>query len=361
MKTAIIHSTFKLNEKRVPIHPHHLESLNADVLHDLVFEKGYGNNFGISDELLKKYTGNNCESKEHLLANYHKVIMTKPTLEDLKMMKQGATLFGWIHSVQNPEIVDIAQEKSLSLVAWENMYHSTKRGRVHLFQANNELAGYCAIQHALLLKGIDGYYGPQRSIKIISFGSVSRGAIHALFSQGFYDIEVFSWRPSHLIADQIHAIRYTQMYFDDHHQLHIDRDDKPLLADVLATSDIIVNGILQNPINPVMFIDQNDLHKFKKNTLIVDVSCDEGMGFPFAKPTDFEEPMLHFGNIDYYAVDHIPTLLWDSATYQISKSLIPYLHQFIFDNYGEVLENAIDLKDGKIINRRINEFQQRAI
>ncbi|QIK69566.1 hypothetical protein G7062_04315 [Erysipelothrix sp. HDW6C] len=359
MKVAVIGSSLKPFERRVPIHPSFLESMNDDVLRNLVFETGYGNQFGYTDEKLTEYTGNRCLSRDILIANSDKVVMTKPVLDDIKQMKDGATLFGWIHSVQNKDIVDIGIEKKLTYVAWENMYYETKRGRVHLFQTNNELAGYCAVEHALDIQGTDGYYGPQKKVKIMSFGSVSRGAIHALRSKGFNDIEVYSWRPTHLIADRIHAITYSQLYFDGDHVLRVDVPGKPRLVDEFAQSDIILNGILQNPIKPVMFMTDADVLLFKKPCLIIDVSCDEGMGFPFAKPTDFANPTFQCGNITYYGVDHTPSLLWDSASYQISKGLIPYMYQFIFDNYGDVLEKAVDLRNGKIKNIRINEFQNR--
>ncbi|CAM2806851.1 hypothetical protein [Erysipelothrix tonsillarum] len=359
MTVAVIGSSLKPNEKRVPIHPSLLETMNDDVLRNLVFETGYGERFGVSDDMLLSFTGNPCQTRNTLLKTSPKIIMTKPILEDIKQMQDHATLFGWIHSVQNKEIVDVGIEKKLSFVAWENMYYETKRGRVHLFQTNNELAGYCAVEHALTLQGIDGYYGPQKKVKIISFGSVSRGAIHALQSKGFTDIEVYTWRPTHLIADRIHAIHYAQLFFDKHHVLRVDKTDKPRLVDEFAQADIILNGILQNPIKPVMFMHEEDMELFKKSCLIIDVSCDEGMGFPFAKPTTFESPMFKHGNITYYGVDHTPSLLWDSASYQISKGLIPYLYQFIFDNYGEVLENAVDMRDGRIKNLRINDFQNR--
>jgi hypothetical protein len=39
------------------------------------------------------------------------------------------------------------------------------------------------------------------------------------------------------------------------------------------------------------------------------------MGFSWAQPTSFADPMFTVGsNIHYYAVDHSPSLLWNSAT-----------------------------------------------
>lgn len=60
--------------------------------------------------------------------------------------------------------------------------------------------------------------------------------------------------------------------------------------------------------------------------MIVDVSCDAGMGFSWAKPTSFTDPTFTVGDgIHYYAVDHSPSLLWNSATWEISVALLPHL------------------------------------
>ena len=56
------------------------------------------------------------------------------------------------------------------------------------------------------------------------------------------------------------------------------------------------------------------------------MSCDEGMGFSWARPTTFDEPMFAVGdNVHYYAVDHSPSYLWNSATWENSEALIPFL------------------------------------
>lgn len=359
MNIALISSSNKTGEKRVPLHPDFLETLSKDVLSNLVFETGYGKYYGVDDDFLETMTGNLCQDKENLLANCDKVIMTKPTVEDAEMMKEGAILFGWIHCVQSTEMVDVALRKKLTYVAWENMYHESHRGKIHLFQTNNEIAGYCAVDHAMRLLGIDGYYGPMRKVKILSFGSVGRGAVHALKTQGMRDIEVYTNRPYHLIDNPVKDITYTQIFKDEASNVRVKKKGNPKLIDELMGADIIVNATLQDPNNPVMYMQDADVLKFKKQTLIVDVSCDEGMGFPFAKVTTLGDPLLEIGKIKYYSVDHTPTLLWNSASYQISKSLQPFMEQFVNDNYEDTLKKAVDIKEGVILNQDINIFQGR--
>ena len=50
------------------------------------------------------------------------------------------------------------------------------------------------------------------------------------------------------------------------------------------------------------------------------------MGFSWARPTTFAEPTFVVGDhVLYYAVDHSPSYLWDSATWEISEALLPFL------------------------------------
>jgi len=97
------------------------------------------------------------------------------------------------------------------------------------------------------------------------------------------------------------------------------------LTELINESEIIINGKLQNPDYPVNFVVEAEKEYLKPGSLIIDVSCDEGMGFYFAKPTTFKTPMFKVGKTDYYAVDHTPSYLWESASRSISAALIVHL------------------------------------
>ena len=96
----------------------------------------------------------------------------------------------------------------------------------------------------------------------------------------------------------------------------------------------------------------------------MDVSCDEGMGFEWARPTTFDEPMFTVGGaVDYYAVDHSPSYLWNSATWENSEALLPFL-PVVMDGpeaweADETMRRAIEIRDGHVVNPAILEFQGR--
>jgi alanine dehydrogenase len=136
-------------------------------------------------------------------------------------------------------------------------------------------------------------------------------------------------------------------------------------AEFLAEHDIIVNCTLQDPNRPLMFLAEEDLRASRPGSLIIDVSCDEGMGFDWARPTSFKQSTFVVGdNICYYAVDHSPSYLWNSATWVISEAVLPYLHTVMAGREAwaanETIWRAIEVRDGIIQNPAILSFQGRA-
>lgn len=363
MDIAVIGTSKKENEKRVPIHPDHISQISVNIRKHLFFEKGYGIPFDMEDDTISSLTGNRLIEREKLLANHEAILITKPVAEDFEKIQEGTLVWGWLHSVQQNIITQIAIDKKLTLIAWENMYYQGTRDLLHIFSRNNEMAGYCGVQHALQLTGIDGNFGPKRKVVVISFGAVSRGAIYALKGHGFEEITVFTIRPSFLTGNKIPGIQYKQITKDDMgvlESINLNGEKVPFVNE-LATADIIVNGILQDSNNPLMFINDNDIAKFIKPCLVIDISCAIGMGISFAHPTKFSDPIFKIGNIKYYAVDHTPTLLWDSATWEISNAILPYLPYIVEQSDNKVLNDAIDIKDGKILNKDILTYQNRSL
>ena len=109
-----------------------------------------------------------------------------------------------------------------------------------------------------------------------------------------------------------------------------------------------------------MFLKETSIKN--EQPIIIDVSCDEGMGFDFAKPTTFEQPIIETNNYIYYAIDHAPSHFFESASYEISGALMPYLKYVIAHNTFEgsaTLEKAMDIKNGHIINKKVINFQNR--
>lgn len=369
LKMGVIGTSKKEDERRVPIHPEHLVRLPESIRNQLIFEKGYGKPFNMDDEQISELTGG-LASRDEILTDLGSAIIAKPILSDLEKIKDGGVIWGYPHCAQQTDITQTAIDKKLTLIAFEDMHAWYPSGQVgrHTFYKNNEMAGYSAVIHALQLKGIDGHYGNQRKVIIFSFGGVSRGAIYALKAHGFRDITICIQRPDHMVREEVLDVHYVRIRKGKEHEprmLVVEHNgtERPLL-DLINESEIIINGTFQDTDNPMNYVNEDEKSCLSPGSLIIDISCDEGMGFYFAKPTTFKHPLLSIDKIDYYAVDHTPSYYWESASRSISAALIVHVPSVIKGRTSwqenKTIHNAINIDRGVIVKSNILRFQNRA-
>ena len=370
LSVGVIGTSKKDDERRVPIHPEHLLRLPKKLRQKLIFEIGYGEKFGVSDSELARLIGG-LASRDELLENMDAVIIAKPVLADFEQLREGGVLWGYPHCIQQQQVTQIAVNRKQTLIAFEDMFVWGPEGQVgrHTFYKNNEMAGYCAVIHALQLKGIDGHYGNQRKVIIFSFGAVSRGAIYALKAHGFRDITICIQRPDHEVREEVLDCHYVTLRMGGKNEARMvfvehDGSQKPL-TELIGEAGIIINGTFQDTNNPFDFVLEGEKACLKPGCLIIDVSCDEGMGFYFAKPTSFKEPMFQVEKVDYYAVDHTPSYFWESASRSISAALIVHLPTIVAgpDQWqkNETIRRAINIDKGVVQKSDILKFQNRQL
>ncbi|MCW2760358.1 MAG: alanine dehydrogenase [Marmoricola sp.] len=368
LRLGVIGSSSKENEHRLPLHPEHLDRIPPEIQKLITLEHGFGARFRRTDaELAGSVAG--FASREEILADSDVVLLPKPQHADIEAMRPGSVLWGWPHCVQDPVLTQLAIDRRLTMIAFEAMNHWTVDGAVglHVFHKNNELAGYCSVLQALELTGRTGDYGRRLQAVVIGFGATARGAVTALNAHGVHAVAVLTNRGVAAVGSPIHSVRIRQFDHDREppHLSHVitERGRVPL-ASYLAENDIIVNCTLQDTAAPLNFLSLSDLAAFRRGSLIVDVSCDEGMGFEWARPTTFDDPMFTVADtVDYYAVDHSPSYLWDSATWENSEALLPFLQIVLSGpdawDANETISRAIEVREGHVVNPAILSFQGR--
>jgi alanine dehydrogenase len=369
-RLGVIGRSGKENEKRLPIHPRHFDRVDPDLRERMVVERGYGEHFGISDDVLSSHVGRLADRAEAIEAS-DIVLLPKPQLADVAALRDGQVLWGWPHLVQDRAMTQLAIDKRLTVIAWEAMNHWTTDGAfgVHVFHMNNEMAGYCSVLHAMALAGTTGHYGRHLSAVVVGFGNTARGAVTGLQTLGVHDITVLTQREVAAVAAPMPSVTLDHMdrVADDPSRTVTFREDGGAVptAEFLAQHDIIVNCVFQDTDNPLMFITDDEIALLRPGSLLVDVSCDAGMGFECARPTSFGEPVFSVGHgVHYYGVDHSPSYLYDSASWVISEALVPHLRTVMAgpDEWArdDTVRLAIEIRDGVVCNPKILSFQGRA-
>lgn len=317
MKTLGFPISDKLNENRRALVPEHLKRIEHT--NKIYVETSYGEVLGYTDADYVAY-GVNIVSRDEVL---RQDIICDPKIGDANYLEKlnNQTIFGWVHAVQNKDITDKLINNKLTAIAWEDMFES---GR-HIFWRNNEIAGEAAIVHAYTLHGLFPY---NTKVALLGRGNIARGALKILTMMGA-EVTVYDRRTEQLLREEI---------------------DK---------YDVFVNGILWDTSRKDHIIYKDDLKKMKKGSLIIDISCDRNGGVETSIPTTLNNPTYVVDNITHYAVDHTPTLFFKTISESLSENIAPYLNQLIDDTPDIVLKDAIAVRDGLIIDQRINQFQGR--
>lgn len=297
--------------------PEHLQS----ILHPeyLYFEKGYGEVLGIDDSEYEAY-GSHIASPDEVLT---KDIICDPKIGDADYLSElsDQTIFGWIHATQNRDITDKLIAGRLTAYAWEKMF---QKGR-HVFWRNNELAGEAAVMHAFQCYARMPY---ETKVAVIGRGNTARGAIKVLNMLG---------------AD-------VRQY---------DRRTEELLRDELGDYDVIVNCVLWDVMRKDHIIYRDDLKHMKRNSMIIDVSCDRNGGIETSVPTTIEHPTYIVDGVLHYVVDHTPALFHKTFTWNNSEVIWSYINELQIDDCSSVLNDSLIMKKGLIIDSEISKFQGR--
>src|ERR1700710_2423691 len=86
LRLGLLARSRKPDERRLPIHPTHIASIDEDLRGRLILERGYGEPFGVSDAQLEPLVGL-VASREELIALSDVVVLPKPQHSDLEDLR----------------------------------------------------------------------------------------------------------------------------------------------------------------------------------------------------------------------------------------------------------------------------------
>lgn len=312
-KIGFLKST-KENEKRNALLPHHIAAIKHKDY--LFFEKDYGRLLGYTDEEYRA-AGASILSRSDIMQTD---VICDPKVGDatyLDELDNGKTIFGWVHMAQSQKITDLLIEKSITAIAWEEMY---EQGR-HSFYRNNEIAGEAAVLHAFTLFGKMPY---ECKVALIGKGNTARGAARILTSLGA-DVTVY------------------------------DRKMEALLRTEIGHYDCVVNAILWDLDRDDYLIYREDLAKMKKPAMIIDVSSDHDGAIETSMPTSIEDPTYLVDGVMHYSVDHTPALYAHTVSEILGNELVKHIDYIIEDRIkdSEVLSHAVITENGIIVDPKI--------
>ena len=310
-------------ERRVMLHPKHFEQIPPERRAFVLFEEGYGERFGLSDQQIRGM-GFEVVSKDDLWKAADVLLTPKVHIEDYRQVTNpGQALFGLQYLTYKKDALRAAIERRATAISLDAMKSTGPGYETTILWEHRGINGEAAVYDALAhtRKKIPSFT-PKRAL-VLGFGNVSRAAVEQLRKVGVGDIMVATKRPTEGVGGKIPSVRYVTMRggVGGEPVVLLDGEKEVPLLDLLDGVDVLVNGEFQpakNP-HPLMFVQSSDLdeHKqrlagyaadlkayrdgrrpsrpakprFRKPLLIIDIIAHRGTAFPFARNLPLLNPL----------------------------------------------------------------------
>jgi N5-(carboxyethyl)ornithine synthase len=298
------------DERRIAMLPSDISRVSNPAL--LFFEKGYGLEHEISDEEYLEKGSNIVSAKEA----YSLDVVCQPKFcdGDLELLADNRMVFGWLHLYKRNKLTEELKRKKTTAVAWEKM----RKGKNIIFHENSVITGKIGVLSSI---GYSGKMPEECKIALIGNGRVGKGVMDSLSKLKVKkkNISVYNSTNSHTLADNIYEY------------------------------DTIINCAPTN--NKIL--GKENLSQLRPGALVIDIGGNAiQAGY---KAHSIYSPFIPIneGRNTVYCVNHIPTLVYKTASRHISRNVAPYISLLSEDKTSKVLDNALVLKDGVPIQGRV--------
>jgi len=315
MKTMGLVISHKNNEARRALLPKDLKKINH--VSALYFETGYGEKVGCTDD---EYVaaGANIVTREEALQCDIIVDVKLGDADYVYAISEEKVLIGWAHAAQQIAFTDAVIANNHTVLAWEEMYE----GGRYLFYRNREIAGEAGILQAYQYAGKMPY---ETKVAVLGNGQTAKGALRILHGLG---ADVYGYRLEELFKKNMYDY------------------------------DVIVNCVLWDTNRTDRIIYKEDLQQFKRGAMIVDISCNKHLEIETTKPTTIDDPVYTIDGVIHYAVDNTPAMFPHSVTSVLSEGFAKYVDKIMEDAYDDVLNEAILIKEGHILDEDVLKFRE---
>lgn len=285
-----------------------------------------------------------------LFENAELIVKVKePLPEEYALLRQGQSLFTYLHLASNRTLTDLLLEKHASAFGYETL---EKDNVLPLLAPMSEVAGrmaplvgswYLQKVHGgtgILPSGVSGVM-PCKAL-ILGAGVVGANAARIAFGIGM-DVVVINRGTERLR-------RIDEIYRGQVRTLALTADN---ISREIAEADMIIGAVLIPGGKTPVLISRAMLRSMKKGSVIVDVSIDQGGCAETSRPTTHDDPVYEVDGVIHYTVANMPGAYPRTSTIALTNETLPYV--MLLADMGaekaaghETLKTALNIHKGKI-------------
>ena len=346
-------------ENRIPLTPLSV-ALLVNNGHNIILESNAGQAANFSD---KDYSEQGALIVYDTQKVYEADIIIKiapPTMAEIAMMKPGQILISALQiSTLKQECLQALLAKKITALCFEHL--QDEGGSLTVVRAMSEIVGATSILIAaeylsnvfegkgLMLGGITGV--PPTEIVILGAGTVGEYAARTAISLGA-EVKVFD--PS------IYKLRRLQNNIGT--RVFTSVVQPIVLEKAVTTCDVAIGALRAEDGRSPCIISETTVSKMKRDSVIIDVSIDQGGCFETSEITNHTHPVFRKYDVIHYCVPNIASRVARTATYALTNIFAPILldigeqgglKNVIWQNAG--VRNAVYIYQGHLTSKYIGE------
>jgi alanine dehydrogenase len=309
-------------ENRIPLTPLSV-ALLVNNGHEVMLESNAGQAANFSD---KDYSEQGAQIVYDTKKVYEADIIIKiapPTLGEIELMKPGQTLMSALQlSTLKAETVNALINKKITALCFEHL--RDEGNSLSVVRAMSEIVGATSILIAaeylsnifngkgLMLGGITGV--PPTEIVILGAGTVGEYAARTAISLGA-EVKVFD--PS------IYKLRRLQNNIGS--RVFTSVVQPIVLEKAITTCDVAIGAMRAEDGRSPCVVSEATVSRMKPNSVIIDVSIDQGGCFETSEVTNHTHPVFRKYDVIHYCVPNIASRVARTATYALTNIFAPIL------------------------------------
>lgn len=311
----------KNNENRVGLTPGGVQML-VNRGHKLLVETKAGQGIGATDDAYAKAGATIIDSAKEVWDKADMIIKVKePIQAEYGLMKPNLILYTYLHLAAEPELTKQLMERKVSAIAYETI--QLDDGQLPLLTPMSEVAGRMATQigarylqkneggKGILLSGVPGV----RRGKVAVIGGGVAGTNAAIIAMGMgAQVTILDINMNRLqYLDDIFKNSINTLYSNP---VNIER--------AVKEADLVIGTVLIAGAKAPKLVTREMVRQMEPNSVVVDVSIDQGGCIETIKPTSHSDPIFRDENVIHYGVTNMPGAVAQTSTYALTNRTMKY-------------------------------------
>lgn len=277
----------------------------------------------------------------------------EPVGEELGRIRDGQTLFTYLHLAAAPETAHALIDAGATAIAYETV--QLPSGALPLLRPMSEVAGRISVQvgayhlmraaggRGILLGGVPG--APRANVVVIGGGVAGEHATANAIGLGA-DVTV--------VDRNLARLAELERQFDG--RIHTRASNRTEIAALVEQADLVVGSVLIPGAAAPKLVTDDMVATMRAGSVLVDIAIDQGGCFEGSRPTTHADPTFPVHDAIYYCVANMPGAVPATSTVALTNATLPYVLQIADRGWQEALgadaslAKGLNVHAGRVVN-----------